>query len=114
MNGGGVIGALTDGRYLWRYLGSVRSCLSKFRDAKVEHLDAITSETVGLQPDVVGLQIAMNYALLVGLVYGRANLFQNVDCPVERQAILFSQHVAERAAVKVLHYEVSDAVRAGS
>ena len=94
--------------------GSDDFCLGEFRDAKIQHLDAITTETVWLQPDVVRFQIAMNDALLVGFMYGRANLFQNVYRPVERQALFFGEHVAERATIEILHHQISDALFAGS
>src|SRR5207245_2557474 len=45
-------------------------------------------------------------------VYRRANLFENVYHPLERQRLLFGQHVAQRAAIEILHYEVSDALGA--
>ncbi len=56
----------------------------------------------------------MDDALLVRLVYGRANLFEKVYHPLERQRLLFGEHVAERAAIEILHDEVSDALRAGT
>ena len=41
----------------------------------------------------------------------RADLLEDVDRPSRAAAALFGQHVAERAAVEVLHHEVGDAAR---
>ena len=40
----------------------------------------------------------------------RASLFENVYDPVDRQLILFGKNVCERAAVKVFHHQIGDAV----
>ena len=48
--------------------------------------------------------------MLVRFVDGRRDLFEYVHRPVERQALLFGEHVAERAAVQVFHHEISDAL----
>src|SRR5213078_228009 len=50
------------------------------------------------EPDVVGFEIAMDDALLMRFVYGRADLFEYVHRPFERQAFLFREYVAEREA----------------
>src|SRR5215213_4685853 len=50
----------------------------------------------------------MDDALLVCFVNGRANLIEDVGDPLERQTLLLCQNVAERAAVEILHHEVSN------
>src|SRR5215510_8544102 len=81
---------------------------TEFGDTEVQHLDAITAETIWFEPDIVGLQIAMDNALLVRFMNRGTHLFENVDHPVERQTFLFGQHVAKRAAVEIFHHEVSN------
>src|SRR5580765_2223209 len=88
--------------------------LGKFRDSKVEHFHAIAAQAVWFQPNVIRLQIAMKDALLMSFVNGGANLFENVRDPVKRQTILFSEHVAERAAIQIFHDEVCNPVRASA
>ena len=53
----------------------------------------------------------MNDSKLVRFMNGRANLIENVRDPLERQAFLFSENIAERATVEVLHHEVSNLPR---
>src|SRR5688572_10008056 len=80
---------------------------TEFRDAEVENLDAITSQAIRFEPDIVGLQIAMDDALLVCFMNRGTDLIENVGNPLEWQTLLFSQNVTERAAVEILHHEVS-------
>ena len=102
MNRGCFISSLTNGIDAGHFRRGIAD-IPKFRDPEVEHLDAITAEAVRFQPDVVWFQVPVNHALLMGLVHRGANLFENIDYPVERQTLLFSQHVAERATVEVFH-----------
>src|ERR1051325_9833210 len=53
----------------------------------------------------------MDDTLLVRFVNGRANLLEDIDHPIKRQTILFDQHVAQRAAVEILHHQVRNAIR---
>src|SRR5689334_21867585 len=76
-------------------------------NSEIKHLNAIAAETIRLEPDVVGLEIAMNDSLLVSFVNCGTNLIENVSNPFERQLLFFSQHVTKRAAVEILHHEVS-------
>ena len=48
----------------------------------------------------------------MGLMHGGANLFEDVDYPFQRQSPLFAEHIAERAAVEVLHYQIRDRLAA--
>ena len=64
---------------------------TEFGDAEVENLDAITSEAIRFEPDVVGLQIPMNDALLVCFVNRGTDLIEDVGDPLERQTFLFKQ-----------------------
>ena len=84
------------------------SALGQFGDAKVEHLHAITTEPVWFEPDVFRFQIAMDNSLLVRFVHGGANLFENINHPIQRQSFLFHQDIAERAAVEILHHQIRD------
>src|SRR6266849_8020162 len=36
------------------------------------------------------------------------NFFEDIHYPIERQAFFFDQHVAERAAVEIFHYQISN------
>src|SRR5258708_6051110 len=62
-----------------------RSGLTQFCNAKVEHLDAITAQTIWLKPDVVGLEITMHDTLLVRFLDRGTNLLENVDDPLHWQ-----------------------------
>ncbi len=53
----------------------------------------------------------MDDALLVCFVNGGTHLFENVGHPFERETFLFRQHITERAAVEILHHEVSNLTR---
>src|SRR5712692_6626691 len=101
---GCVIGVLTKDRSLRRDV----SGLCEFRNAEIEDLNAVTAEAVWFQPDVVGFQIAMNDALLMRFMHRGTDLFEDVHDPIERQAFFFDQHVAERAAVEIFHYQISN------
>src|SRR6266566_1092104 len=46
------------------------------------------------------------------LVHGRANLLEYIHDPIERQSLFFRQHVAQRAAVEVLHHQIRHALTA--
>lgn len=50
----------------------------------------------------------MDNALLVSLLNGRTNLFEDVECPCDRQISLFVEYFAQRTAVKILHHKVRD------
>src|SRR6185503_14299660 len=82
----------------------------QLRDSEIEHLHAIATQPVWLEPDVVRLQIAVQNALLMRFLNGAANLLENVHDPIKRQAILFGQHVTQRAAVEIFHHQVSDSI----
>src|SRR4029434_3525427 len=88
-----------------RYFRPGQAHFSKFRNTKIEHLNAITTQAVWFEPDVVGFQIPVDDALLMRVVYRRTNLFENIYHPVEWKAGLFGQHVTKRAAVEIFHYE---------
>src|SRR5947207_7466343 len=82
--------------------------LTELRDPKIKHLNSIATKSVWLEPDVVGLQIAMDDSLLVRFMNSRANLLHNIDNPIERQAIFLKQHVTQSAAVEVLHHQIGN------
>src|SRR5215471_619711 len=84
-----------------------RICL-EIGATEVEHFNAITSEPVRFEPDIVRLEIAMNDALLVRFMNRGTHLIENVGNPLERESLLLRQHIAERAAIEVLHHEVCD------
>src|SRR3954449_13256062 len=50
----------------------------------------------------------MDDALLVRFVNRGTDLIEDVSDPLEWQTLFFREHVAERAAVEILHHEVSD------
>src|SRR5512144_1863495 len=50
----------------------------------------------------------MNDPLFVRFMDGRANLFENVQCPTERKSFLLFEDLAKRTAVEILHHEVCD------
>jgi hypothetical protein len=50
----------------------------------------------------------MDDALLVRFVNRGTHLLENIGHPFERETFLFREHVAKRAAVEILHHEVSD------
>src|SRR5712691_4529191 len=56
----------------------------------------------------------MDNSLLMGFMNGRANLLQNIHHPIERQAILFEQHVTQRAPIEVLHHQVGNTFSAAA
>src|ERR1051325_12065083 len=91
-----------------RFIDEWRSRFAELGDAKIEYFDAVTSEPIWLEPDIVGLQSAMDDALLVCFVHRGTHLIENVGPPLERETFLLEQHVAERAAVEILHHEISD------
>src|SRR5919112_875813 len=49
----------------------------------------------------------MDDALLVCFMNRGTDLIEDVSNPLERQALLFCEDVAERAAVEILHHEVN-------
>ena len=53
----------------------------------------------------------MDDTLLMSFVNGRANLLKDIDDPIQRQTILFDQHVAQRAAVEILHHQIGNLIR---
>jgi len=65
------------------------------------------------QEDIVGLEIAVDDPLLMRFVNSRANLFENIHDPLERQTSFFDQDIAERATVEVLHHQIGQAIAAG-
>src|SRR6185369_17750157 len=71
-----------------------RTGFTELRNTEIENFDAITTETIRLEPDVVRLQVSMDDALLVCLVNGRANLIEDVSDPFERQTLLFRENIA--------------------
>src|SRR2546423_1003202 len=87
---------------------------SELRDPKIKHLNSITTKSVRLEPDVIGFQIAMDDALLMCFMNGRANLLQNIYDPIERQAILLEQHVTQGAPVEVFHHQIGNAFSAAA
>lgn len=78
-------------------------------DAEVEHLGAVAAEAVRFEPDVVRLEVAVDDALPVRFLDRAADLFEDLDRPLEGQAGLLGQHGGEAAAVQVLHDEIGDA-----
>src|SRR5678815_307250 len=84
--------------------------LRQLGDTEVQYLDAISAQLIGFEPDVVRLQISVNDPLLMRFVNRRANLLQNVDYPIERQALLFCKDIAKSATIEVLHHQVGDRV----
>src|SRR5260221_14698629 len=82
--------------------------LLKLCDTKIEHLHRITAALIWFEPDVVRLQIAMDYALVVGLVDGRADLFENIERPANWQIFFLFKDLAKRAAIEIFHHEIGD------
>src|SRR6185369_11424929 len=82
--------------------------ITKLDQAEVEHLDGVTTTTIRLEPDIIRLEISMNDAGAMGLFDSRANLFEDVDHPRDRQRTFFSNDLSERAAIEILHDEISD------
>ena len=46
-------------------------------------------------------------------VNGRADLFENIERPCDRQILFFFKYLAERAAVEIFHHEIRDLALVG-
>ncbi len=89
--------------------GGCGECLvAVFGEAEIEDFDSVAAAPVRFEPDVVRLEVAMNDAGLVGFLHGGAHLFQDIDDPFDRKAGLLGEHFGQRAAVEVLHDQISD------
>ena len=52
-------------------------------------------------------------ALLMRFMHRRADLFENIHHPFERQSLFLNQDVGERATVEIFHHEIRDGFCAG-
>ena len=77
-------------------------------DTEIEYLYGVPAALIWFEPDIVGLEVAVDDALLVCLLNGGTNLFENVERPGDRQISLLVENLAESAAVKILHHQVCD------
>ena len=75
-------------------------------DTEVEYLGAESPKAVGLEPDVIGLEVAVDDAVLVRLLHRGANLLKDLHHARQRQALLFAEHLAQAAPVEVFHDQV--------
>src|SRR6266550_6730507 len=66
------------------------SCFGKFCDAEVEHLNAISAQTIWFEPYVVRLEITVDDSLVMGFVHSRTDLLEYVYHPLDGEALLFS------------------------
>src|SRR6478609_10275692 len=80
----------------------------KFCDTKIENLYRMAAALIWLEPDVIGLEVAVNDPLCMCLVNCRANLFKNIQCPAKRKGLFLLEYLAERTAVEIFHDEVSN------
>ena len=89
-------------------VGGHRVLLLELGDTKIEHLHGIAAALIWFEPDIVGFEIAVDDALAVGFVDGRADLFEDIERPGDRQVLFLVKYLAERAAVEVFHHEIRD------
>ena len=82
-------------------------------EAEVQHLHGVPAPAVGLEPDIVGLQVAVQDPRAMRLFERRPRLVQDVGHPGHGELCVVAQHVGERAAVEVLHHEVRHASALG-
>ena len=108
--GHGLSGERHDNRFL---LGG-RGCADRiggcaagdFGDAEIEHPHVISAAAVRLEPDVAGLQIAMDDAGCVRRVQRERGLIGHVHDEAERRAWVGFQMRREGLPVQILHYHV--------
>jgi hypothetical protein len=56
----------------------------EFRDTEIQNFYGVTAALVRLEPNVVGLEIAVDDSLFVSRVDGRTNLLENIERPAHR------------------------------
>ena len=93
---------------------SRRRCHNNFgdgelREAEIEDLHRVPALAIRLEPDIVGLEIAVQQAGAMRLLDGRTHLFENVHRPRERQTRLLAKHVREGASIEELHHQIREA-----
>src|SRR5262249_30667296 len=86
----------------------IRAAVAQFRKTEVEHFDRVAAASIRLKPYVVRFQIAMDDPVIVRFADCRADLIDYIDYPRKRQSLILFDHFAQRAAVKVLHNQISD------
>src|SRR5262249_58279071 len=84
--------------------------VSQFCETEIEYLNCVSAATIRFEPDVIGFEIAMNDSLLMSFFDGGRRLIENVNHPIDRKLIFFREDVGKRAAVEVLHYQISDSL----
>src|SRR5690606_25319620 len=73
----------------------------------IKHLYGVAAALIRFEPNIIGLQVTMDDPLAVRFMDRGTHLFQNIQCPANRQIAFLFEYLAERAAVEILHYEVS-------
>jgi hypothetical protein len=84
--------------------------IDQVRDPEVEHLGAETSKAVGLEPDVVGLEVAVDDPVLVRLLHRGADLVEDLHHAGQGQALLLAEHLTQAAPVEVFHDQIGHLV----
>ena len=84
--------------------------LEQFRDAEVEHVDALVGATRVLHEDIAGLQVAVHDAPAVGVVEDLGELLDDARQPHRRERTVLLDDASQWSAVHVLHREVERAV----
>src|SRR5262249_17813485 len=82
--------------------------VAQLNQPEVENFDRVTATSIRLEPDIVGLQISVNDAGAMRFFDRRANLFEDVNHPRDRQRPLFRNDFSQRAAIEILPHEGSD------
>ncbi len=81
------------------------------RDAEVEHLDEVCLPRAIGEDDVLGLQVAMDDALLVRLVERSAHLLHDLERALRRHRSAAFDDLVQGLALDELHRDVERAVR---
>jgi hypothetical protein len=79
-------------------------------DAEIDHLDHAAAAAAGGQHDVVGLDVEMDDAFVVGRAQGFAGLAQDRDGAVDGEVLVHLHDLAQGGPVDVLHHEEDFAV----
>jgi len=82
-------------------------------DAEIEDFDVVPAPAIGLEPDVAGLEIAVDDAGGARGVEGEGRLLNDVEDEVEGRARLLTEVTGKGLAVEVFHHHVGHFAGAG-